>query len=130
MKKKKKKKNRTCMHVVIALVLYYSPAWAWAGESICDGFCKNPMGCFWAIGAFYPRNRRVPRELLCKITIESSEIEAEPVYRIKAIIKADTQQTRIGVISTNGTFHWKLFRCVLILVANGSAYHWYQRTIG
>ena len=28
----------------------------------------------WAIGAFYPRNRRVPRVLACKITIGSIEI--------------------------------------------------------
>ena len=35
----------------------------------------------WAIGAFYPRERWVPRVLACKITIESIEIEAEPVHR-------------------------------------------------
>ena len=33
----------------------------------------------WA--TFYSRNRRVPRVLACKITIESIENEAEPVYR-------------------------------------------------
>ena len=60
------------MFVICIIIRWLEPA---------NLFVMVLVKTLWAVGAFNPRNKRVPRVLACKITIESIENEAEPVYR-------------------------------------------------